>query len=158
MSNDKLTNENNKGIARRDLLTGGSLLAASALAGGLEVAATAAQARSAPKMKMTTEIPASITTPDSVNTRLGTLKFFDGFPDDKTTELLYNNLDFMRGVQAFLRGVSGASMHAFVPAAKKFGGVDGDVMIFEELMDSKALWLTPNNSSLYFLTWLDTTN
>jgi len=31
-------------------------------------------------------------------------------------------------------------------------------MIFENLMDSKALWLTPNNSSVYFFTWLDTTN
>ena len=30
-----------------------------------------------PKLKMTTDIPASITTPDSVETRLGTLKFFD---------------------------------------------------------------------------------
>jgi hypothetical protein len=35
-----------------------------------------------PKMKMTTAIPPSITTPESVDTRLGTLKFFDGFPDD----------------------------------------------------------------------------
>ena len=36
----------------------------------------------APKMK--TEIPASITTPDSVETSLGTLRFFDGLPDDST--------------------------------------------------------------------------
>ena len=32
------------------------------------------------KMKMTTDIPPEITTPDSVETRLGTLIFFDGFP------------------------------------------------------------------------------
>lgn len=36
-------------------------------------------------MKMTTDIPPEITTPDSVETRIGTLKFFDGFPNDKTT-------------------------------------------------------------------------
>ena len=120
--------------------------------------ATTTATQAAPKMKMTTDIPAEITTPDSVETRIGTLKFFDGVPDDKTTELLYNNLDFMRGVQAFLRGVPGASIQAFLPAAKKFGGVDGNVMIFEDLMDSKALWLTPNNSSVYFFTWIDTTN
>ena len=120
--------------------------------------ATTTATQAAPKMKMTTDIPAEITTPDSVETRIGTLKFFDGVPDDKTTELLYNNLDFMRGVQAFLRGVPGASVQAFLPAAKKFGGVDGNVMIFEDLMDSKALWLTPNNSSVYFFTWIDTTN
>jgi hypothetical protein len=36
---------------------------------------TNAHAQSPPKMKMTTDIPAAITTPDSVETRLGTLKF-----------------------------------------------------------------------------------
>ncbi len=40
----------------------------------------------APKMKMTTDIPAAITTPDKVETRLGTLKSFDGLPDDATVE------------------------------------------------------------------------
>jgi hypothetical protein len=105
-----------------------------------------ATGQNAAKMKMTTDIPPQITTPDSVETRIGTLKFFDGFTDDNTTQLVYDNLDFMRGVQAFL------------PAAKKFGGIDGNVMIFEELMDSKALWLTPNSSSVYFITWIDTTS
>jgi hypothetical protein len=33
------------------------------------------------KPKMATTIPPEITTPDKVETRLGTLKFFDGFPD-----------------------------------------------------------------------------
>jgi len=47
---------------------------------------TQAWATEPPKMKMTTDIPEAITTPDSVETRLGTLKFFDGFPDDATTQ------------------------------------------------------------------------
>jgi len=34
--------------------------------------------------KMTTDTPAEITTPDSVETRLGTLRFTDGFPDEAT--------------------------------------------------------------------------
>jgi len=29
-------------------------------------------------MKMTTDIPKNITTPESIDTRLGTLRFFDG--------------------------------------------------------------------------------
>ena len=119
---------------------------------------TTSHAQTPPKMKMTTEIPVEITTPDSVETPFGTLKYFDGFPDDTTTKLLYDNLDLMRGVQAFLRGIPGASIQAFLPAAKQYGGVNGNVMIFEDLMDSKALWLTPNNSSVYFYTWIDTTN
>ena len=58
-----------------------------------------AAADTSPQMKMTTPIPDSITTPESVATRLGTLKFFDGFPDDATSDLVYDNLDFMRGVE-----------------------------------------------------------
>jgi hypothetical protein len=143
-------------IQRRNLVLGGSsLLVASALISRQEL--SAAPAHIAP-MKMTTEIPADIITPDTVVTRLGTLNFTDGFPDDKTAQLVYDNLDFMRGVESFLLGVPGASIQGFVPPLKKFGGVNGNVLIFEELMDSKALWLTPNNSSVYFITWIDTTN
>ena len=64
-----------------------------ALAGSL--LATSAQAQT-----MKTDIPKSITTPDSIETRLGTLKFRDGFPDDATVQKVYDNLDFQRGVQA----------------------------------------------------------
>ena len=38
------------------------------------------------KPKMATEIPSAITMPDLVETRLGTLRFTDGFPDDATVE------------------------------------------------------------------------
>jgi hypothetical protein len=55
--------------------------------------------QTAPKMKMTTDIPPAITTPDTVETRLGTLHFLDGFPDDATIAKVYDNLDFERGVQ-----------------------------------------------------------
>ena len=54
------------------------------LAGAL--ASTTVHAQAPPTMKMTTPIPPSITTPDSVDTRIGTLKFFDGFPDDSTVQ------------------------------------------------------------------------
>lgn len=44
---------------------------------------------------------ASISTPDRVESRLGTLEFLDGAPTPDTSEVLYDNLDFMhrgRGV------------------------------------------------------------
>ncbi len=65
------------------------------------VVTPAASPAAPPKMKMTTEIPAEITTPDSVETRLGTLKFFDGFPDDATVQKVYDNLDFQRACRRF---------------------------------------------------------
>ena len=39
-----------------------------------------------------TKVPASITTPDKVNTRIGTLEFFDGIPTKKTARLCYDKL------------------------------------------------------------------
>ena len=59
-------------------------LLAAALVGVLGLSTTAIEAQTPPKMKMTTDVPPQITTPDSVETRLGTLRFFDGFPDDAT--------------------------------------------------------------------------
>jgi hypothetical protein len=47
-----------------------------------------------------------------VETRLGTLNFFDGFPDDATVEKLYDNLDFQRAVQAYLLGLAPMSQVA----------------------------------------------
>ena len=62
-----------------------------------------------PKMKMSTKVPPGIESPDKVKTRLGTLKFFDGFPDKATVEKLYDNLDFQRAVQVYLLGLAPVS-------------------------------------------------
>ena len=109
-------------------------------------------------MKMTTKIPAQITTPDKVQTRLGTLSFFDGFPDDATVETVMDNLDFSRGVQAFLNGMPGASLVGMRAGYRKLGVVNDTVLLFESLFDSKSLFLTGNTDSVYFSTWLDLTD
>ena len=54
----------------------------------------------------------SISTPDRVETRLGTLEFDDGAPSEKTAARLYDNLDFMHGVEAFINSFPGASLAA----------------------------------------------
>ena len=74
------------------------------------------------KPKYVTDIPPSITTPDSVETRLGTLRFFDGMPDGKTVQLAYDNLDFQRGVSVFLNTIPIASMSAMRKGLRE-GGV-----------------------------------
>lgn len=63
-----------------------------------------------PAPKMATEIPSGIAIPDEVETRLGTLKFFDGFPDKPTVEKIYDNLDFQRAVQAYLLALAPVNM------------------------------------------------
>jgi len=46
------------------------------------MAASLAWAKEPPVMKMTTEIPPGIATPDRLKTRIGTLNLFDGIPDE----------------------------------------------------------------------------
>ncbi|MCZ6690555.1 MAG: DUF1254 domain-containing protein, partial [Planctomycetota bacterium] len=100
-------------------------------------------------------VPKSILTPDVVETRLGKLEFFDGLPSAETVEKVYDHLDFMRGVRAFLDTIPIASLYAVREGFRDVGCVDGTVGIFEELMDSKSLFLTPNTESVYAMTWLD---
>ena len=48
--------------------------------------------------------PASIT-PDRLETSLGTLEFKDGAPSKETVAKVYDNLDLMHGVEAFVKVV-----------------------------------------------------
>ncbi len=105
--------------------------------------------------KYTTEIPPAITIPDKVKTRLGTLTFKDGFPDDSTVQKVYDNLDFQRGVQAFLTAMPAASLTAIRTAQRSFGPDNQTVIIFETLMDSRSLFLTANTESIYAMAWLN---
>jgi len=100
-------------------------------------------------------IPQSITTPDKVESRLGTLNFFDGYPDAKTVAVAYDNLDFQRGVRAFLDGLPIASLYAMREGLQEEGAANGTVGIFEQLMDARTLFLTANTESVYAMTWLD---
>jgi len=111
-----------------------------------------------PKMKMTTEMPAGIASPDQVETRLGTLNFFDGFPDDATVEKLYDNLDFQRAVQAYLLAIPAVSQAANRNEILKLGPANTTVPIFENRMDSKSLFLTPNTQTPYSWMWFDLRN
>src|SRR6202044_2268853 len=99
-------------------------------------AAMPARAQDAPKYSA--KVPPYITTPDTVNTRIGTLKFFDGLPDPETVQKVYDNLDFSRGVEAFLSGIPAASVYAACEGLATDGVKrNGGVGIFENLMDAR---------------------
>ena len=55
-----------------------------------------------------------IQTPDNVETSIGTLKFIDGAPFPETANMIYDYLDTMRGVDAFLKGMPGASIQGLM--------------------------------------------
>ncbi len=52
-----------------------------------------------PQYKYSTPMPPGIAISDKIETRLGPLSFFDGFPEKATAEKLWDNLDFQRAVQ-----------------------------------------------------------
>jgi hypothetical protein len=95
-------------------------------------------------------------TPDKVESRIGTLEFFDGIPTEKTASLLFDNLDFMRGVETFLNGMPATSLEALRLGAAALGARNSNqVVIFDQLMDSNALFLTGNTSTVYCVPFLD---
>ena len=67
------------------------------------------------------EVLDSISTPDQVETSIGTLKFLDGAPSLETAEKVYDYLDTMRGVDAFLKGMPGASLQALIHGNHELG-------------------------------------
>ena len=97
--------------------------------------------------------PEYVKTPDIVTTELlGDLKFFDGTPNPKTVDKIYDFLDVSRASEAFLNGIPAASVYALLEGFKDAGLQPGDLGIFEELMDARTLFLTPNSTTMYCVT------
>jgi hypothetical protein len=102
------------------------------------------------------KIPESIMTPDKVETRIGTLEFFDGIPTKKTAALVYDNLDFLRGVETFLSGIPATSLEGLRLGMAALGARNSNqVILLDKLMDSKPLFLTGNTSTVYAIAILD---
>jgi hypothetical protein len=128
------------------------VLSALWLAASLEAPASAAP------YKMQTAIPPGIAAPDEIETRLGTLKLRDGFPDKPTVEKLYDNLDFQRAVQAYLLALPPVSQVANRNAVLTLGPANTTVPIFEQLMNSRSIFLTANTNTVYSWMWIDLRN
>lgn len=79
------------------------------------------QPQDRPILKYKANVPPTITTPDKVETLFGVLKFTDGLPDEETVKKVYDNLDFARGVEAFLTGMPAASVYAACEGFKEAG-------------------------------------
>jgi hypothetical protein len=134
-----------------------ALLVAALSAALFATSAVAADAAAeAPTPGFNNKIPESIMTPDSVDTRLGTLKFVDGVPTPETAQRLYDNLDFLRGVEVFLNFVPAASVEAIRMGQAGLGAPNSNQAgIFDQLLDSNPLLLTGNTDTVYCIVMLD---
>ncbi len=100
----------------------------------------------------------SISVADHVETRVGALEFIDGVPSRETVETVYDHLDFVHGLNAYLDGFAGASTYAIRKGFQDAGVEDNAVLIFSELMGSESVFLTANADTVYFLSIVDLTS
>ena len=81
------------------------------------------------------EVFDSISTPNEVETSIGTLKFLDGAPLPETAEKVYDYLDTARAADAFMKGMPGAAVASLMEGAHSIGAAKAhEVMIFDKLM------------------------
>lgn len=96
------------------------------------------------------KIPESIMTPNKVESSIGTLDFYDGLPSKETSQKVFDYLDTARGVEVFLSAIPIASIEAMRLANVEMGVTSSNnIMIFDDLMDSPALFLTGNTDTVY---------
>jgi hypothetical protein len=93
----------------------------------------------------------SLSTPDQVESGIGTLEFKDGAPTVETAEKVRDTLDFTRALNAYNNSFRGASAYAIAKGFQSIGADENSVIIFSELMDSKSLFLTANADTIYYL-------
>jgi len=110
---------------------------------------------SAPKMKMTTEIPANVITPDKMETSIGTLKFVDGVPTKETAQKIWDQQDFSRAVEAMIMTTPTASLQGFRKGIQKWGPDNETMIYWDGRLDSKGLLLTGNTTVVYTFMWID---
>ena len=97
------------------------------------------------------QTPPALTTPDRIQTRIGTLEFKDGVPSEETARKVYDTLDFTRALNVFNNSFRGASAYAIRQGFLSIGAEDNTVVIFSELMDANSLFLTANADTVYYL-------
>jgi hypothetical protein len=121
------------------------------LAGAAILSPSASNAQSA------APIPPQLSTPNRVQTGVGTLEFKDGAPSKATADKLYDQIDFTHAYDTFMNSLSGVSIASLHKGLQSVGVKDNEVIVFSELMDSKSLFLTANADTIYVIGVLDLT-
>ena len=98
--------------------------------------------------------PAAITTPDEVETRLGTLRFADGMPSEDTLEKVYDHLDFAHAYEAVMGAMPWVNAHALRRGLLDAGINDSEFIVFP-LLDAKSLIMTANADTPFAVGFVD---
>ncbi|MEO8494712.1 MAG: DUF1254 domain-containing protein [Planctomycetota bacterium] len=83
------------------------------------------------------------------------MEFKDGAPSNATVDKVYDYMDLMHGVEAFVNAYRGASTSAIINGSQAAGIANNTCLIFSELMDATSLFLTANADTIYVLGAID---
>ncbi|MEV6966103.1 DUF1254 domain-containing protein [Hamadaea sp. NPDC051192] len=98
----------------------------------------------------------SIALPDELRTVVGDFSFIDGVPSLDSVSSLYDVLDLLRGVEAFLVAMPGAALSAMRNGVRGIGMTStATVGITDPRANSTSLYLTPNTDTTYAHAFLD---
>ena len=75
--------------------------------------------------QVSSETLQSLSTPDTVETRIGTLEYTDGAPSAETAEKVYDTLDFTRALNVYNNSFRGASALAIKKGMETVGAGSG---------------------------------
>src|SRR6516225_6342744 len=86
---------------------------------------------------------ATVTQAQDIETRIGKLSFENGFPSKDTATKLYDEMDFQRATQAYLWAFPAVSNQSIQVGLFRDLGADlNDIVVFENFLDTKSLFLT----------------
>lgn len=93
--------------------------------------------------------------PDTIESRLGPLTFEHGYPTQETAKKVFDEIDYQRAVQCYLWAYPAVSFRSIRIAANADGMDSNDIGIYDNFADTKGLWLTANDTTIYALTNID---
>ena len=91
-----------------------------------------------------------------MKTRIGTLKFEQGFPTEETKQKVFDEMDYQRAVQAYMWAYPAVSFESIRIGVKRDLGVDyNDLIIAESFSGPEGIWLTANDTTIYGMANVD---
>lgn len=92
----------------------------------------------------------------SIDTRIGKLTLESGYPSEASLTKLYDELDFQRAVQAYIWAMPIVSIDVLRLAHKADWNVDYNMVgVIDHYTDPSAEVLTPNNTTIYAVVFVD---
>src|SRR5210317_2014316 len=95
-------------------------------------------------------LPPNVSTPETAESKIGTLDFPGGYPTAETAQKLADEMLYVNAVAAYTNTIQGASLWALRKGFAEIGVQDNEFIVSPEMMDGRALFLTANMDTYYF--------